>query len=214
MTDPVCRSPCTRHCLARVGAGAGDLGWGWRLGLGMGVGAGVRARGWGADRRARGTLSVSRSAMHTARTWHAHGTHMARTRHAHGTPACLEDLSQRQHLLAHPRLPSHRRGVWRECGGASIGLVSFVERLGEDILSRDAAHVGVAEAGLERGALRLGQQRRVRLPVRLAHEAAQVARHTRAAAAAGLQRCAQQHVAVQILQHQDAPCLRRRRRRS
>ena len=131
----------------------------------------------------------------------------------HGTPARLEELSQREHLLAHSRLPPHRRGVRRECGRAPVGRVGLVERLAEDVLRRDGAHVGVAEAGLERGALRLGEQRRVRLPVRLTHEAAQVARHTRGAAT-GLQRSAQQLVAVQVLQHQDAPCLRRRRRRS
>eukprot|EP00964_Phaeocystis_antarctica_P017036 scaffold9383_cov58-Phaeocystis_antarctica.AAC.3 len=128
-----------------------------------------------------------------------------RTCHAHAAPARLEDLSQRQHLLAHPRLPPHRRGVRRERGGAPVGLVGFVKRLREDVGGRDATHVSVAEAGLERDALRLGQQRRVRLPVGLAHEAAEVGRHTRAAAA-GMQRGAQQYVAVQVLQHQDAPC--------
>ena len=119
-----------------------------------------------------------------------------------------------------PYMPAPRRRAWDRIASSleptnprSLPTLGAARHVWGARLGRDRAHFGVAETGLERGALRLGQQRRVCLPVRLAHESAQVTRDTRATAyGCGLQRGAQQRVAVQVLQHQDAPCLPRRRR--
>ena len=43
MTEPVCRSPCTRHCLVRV---EDAVGVGVGVGVGVRVGVGVKVIGW------------------------------------------------------------------------------------------------------------------------------------------------------------------------